>query len=352
MLNPRMIPGAVLIAAHDHPFHPVREYLNRCADQWDHRPRADTWLTAYLGAADNFYTRAIGRKWLLSAVARIFRPGIKADYVLVTEGAQGKKKSTAFEKLSEPWFTSGIPDFGSKDSQMSMAGVWLIEMDELERYTKKESIGVKAFISRAKDRFRPPYGRYLIDCPRQSILCGTTNDRTSMQDWTGNRRYWFIRPGKVRLEEIMKDRDQIWGEMLSILRAVRNPAEAVRQNAHHWIDEESEPELAARAAHEQQARLESDTWADTVIPWLNRKLSEFDPADDRSQFSVSIGEIFEGALQIPVRDHRQADQNRVSHILQSQGWYRKRPQTDGVRQWRYFPPGELEEGFQDSDVSL
>jgi hypothetical protein len=71
---------AVQTAARDHPFHPVRTYLNGL--QWDGVFRLDQWLSRYLGAEDNEYSRAVGSRWMISAVARIFRPGAKADCCL------------------------------------------------------------------------------------------------------------------------------------------------------------------------------------------------------------------------------------------------------------------------------
>ena len=68
---------SVQTAARDRPFHPVKKYL-----QGLHRDgveRVDCWLPTYLGTEDTEYSRAVGSRWLTSAVARIFRPGAKAD---------------------------------------------------------------------------------------------------------------------------------------------------------------------------------------------------------------------------------------------------------------------------------
>ena len=48
----------------------------------------DNWLSGYLGAENTEYSRAVGSRWLISAIARIFRPGAKADCCLIMEGPQ------------------------------------------------------------------------------------------------------------------------------------------------------------------------------------------------------------------------------------------------------------------------
>jgi predicted P-loop ATPase len=111
---------AVDYRAEECTFHPVQNYLNSL--RWNgHRnaaglSRLDIWLSHCLGVEDTPYTRQIGRMFLVGMVARVFRPGCKADYMLVLEGAQGAKKSTACTILGGPWFSDNLPDIrGGKD---------------------------------------------------------------------------------------------------------------------------------------------------------------------------------------------------------------------------------------------
>jgi hypothetical protein len=68
---------AVQTAARNHSFHPVKSYLQGL--RWDGVERVDRWLSTYLGVEDTEYSRAVGSRWLISAVARIYRPGAKAN---------------------------------------------------------------------------------------------------------------------------------------------------------------------------------------------------------------------------------------------------------------------------------
>jgi 5S rRNA maturation endonuclease (ribonuclease M5) len=173
---------AVQAVARDRCFHPVRKYLESLS--WDGTKRIDTWLSVYLGAEPSDYSAGVGTRWLLSAVARIYRPGVKADCCLILEGEQGTKKSTALKTLAGNWFTDEIAELGSKDAAMPTRGVWIIEIAEVDSMNKTEVGKVKGFMSRAVDRFRPPYGKRLIDSPRQCVFGGSVNHKTYLRDET------------------------------------------------------------------------------------------------------------------------------------------------------------------------
>lgn len=171
-------------------FHPVRDYLDGC--EWDGVPRLETLLVDYLGAADNSYTRAVTRKALVAAVARIYRPGCKFDYMLTLRGRQGLGKSALIAKLGGVWFSDSFTTMQGKDAYEQVQGVWLMEIGELAGMRKAEAETIKLYISKQCDRFRPAYGRRLQEFPRQCIFIGTTNETQFLRDTTGNRRFWVV----------------------------------------------------------------------------------------------------------------------------------------------------------------
>ena len=89
---------AVQAAARHNPFHPVRDYFDALCGT----ARRD-WTrgrSTYFHAEDSPYVRAIGPRYMISSVARIYQPGCKVDHVLVLEGPQGKQKSEALRTLA------------------------------------------------------------------------------------------------------------------------------------------------------------------------------------------------------------------------------------------------------------
>src|SRR5262249_50593956 len=79
-------------------FDPVLDYLDSL--RWDRQSRLDRWSVTYLGAEDTELNRAIGRIVLVAAVRRARQPGCKFDQIIVLEGPEGTKKSTAITLLA------------------------------------------------------------------------------------------------------------------------------------------------------------------------------------------------------------------------------------------------------------
>jgi putative DNA primase/helicase len=244
LVGSSIVREAVQVVAHENRFHPVLEYLEGL--QWDGVERLTHWLTTYLGAPSSPLTNAFGRKFLISAVARIFRPGVKADHMLILEGSQGILKSRSLRALvGDDWFADQIADLGTKDSCQDLCGVWIVELSELSAIRPGEVEKVKAYISRQVDHYRPSYGRRSIDVPRQCVFIGTTNAREYLSDATGGRRFWPVDCTRVDIEAIARDRGQLWAEAVSAYHAGEN----------WWLDDE---ELRGLAEDEQEQRRISD----------------------------------------------------------------------------------------------
>lgn len=195
-------------------YNPVRDYLESC--KWDGEERLDTLLIDYLGAEDTAYTRAVTRKTLCAAVARIYRPGIKFDNVLTLVGPQGAGKTTIVHKLAGDWFSDSLTTMQGREAFEQIQGHWIIEIAELSAMRKAELEAVKLFITKREDSFRKAYGRHSDTYKRQCIFIGTTNTHDFLHDITGNRRFWPVDVHNGRVKDIMAMTDSdirlIWAE--------------------------------------------------------------------------------------------------------------------------------------------
>lgn len=303
---------ALIAGARASPFNPLVDWLQSII--WDKQPRIDGWLTYYLGTAANDYTRAVGRKFLISAVARALRPGCKVDTMLILEGPQGRLKSSAARVLfGAEWFTDDLAEIGTKDAALQMQGRWGIEVPEMSSFTKTETNKIKATLSRPIDRFRAPYDRFISEHPRQCVLIGTTNPLNGyFKDPTGARRFWPVECGTIDLEALTHDCEQLWAEAVA----------AFESGASWWLTNEEQ----ILASVEQALRQESDPWTEAIAKAI------------LGRTMVTSGELLRETLGFKIGDTGRGDEMRVAAVLSYLGWERKRTMMDGERAWRWVCP--------------
>jgi predicted P-loop ATPase len=339
---------AVQTVAKESRFHPVQDYLRKLS--WDGKSRIDHWLSRYLGVKDTLFTRAVGARWLISAVARIFQPGCQVDHTLLLEGAQGIRKSSSLRVLAgDEFFADHLADLGNKDSRLDLLGVWIVELSELDNVRRGELERVKAFLTARVDHFRPPYGRRTEDVARSCVFAATVNDETPFIDATGNRRFWPVRCGDIATDELAKDRDQLWSEALWQF-----------EDGRVWWLDSAELNYAAEA--EQDERYECGVWDEVILPWLDEPtqgyeqdgrnsipITPFNSTKDR----VTVIDILRHCLGKPLDRCSQADKNQVVRCLKHAGWKRKQERSGPLRgTWFYVrPDGTSVEPVAEPDAS-
>lgn len=266
LYGPTKTKEALMSVTAERSFHPVREYLDNLPD-WDGVSRVDTLFIDYLGAEDNVYTRAVARKLLVAAIARVKNPGIKFDYVPIIQGPQGVGKSTIFAKLAGEWFSDSlaVTDMRDKTGAEKLQGCWIMEMGELAGMRKMEVEVVKSFISTQDDRYRAAYGTFVESHPRQCVIVGTTNAENGfLRDLSGNRRFLAIPvtgEGSLKAWELTPATvAQMWAEALHRYR-------------------EGEPlNLTGKAAdiaeHEQNQAIETDERLGWVAEFLDTPITD------------------------------------------------------------------------------
>lgn len=324
-------------------FHPVREYLNGLV--WDGTARIESLLIDYLGASDNEYVRAVTRKTLVAAVARIMEPGAKFDHMLTLVGKQGVGKSTLFNILAGEWFSDSFHTFQGKEAYEQLQGAWIVEIAELAATKKADVESMKQFITKRVDSYRQAYGRHITEFKRQSIFIGTTNDYEFLQDRTGNRRFWVIEVGVEPTlfsmwDDLNRDEvNQIWAEAVYYYKE----GEELRLP----------PEIEALAAEAQHSHVEgspiegmiqeyleipiTEDWYEKTIQARRQYIQAYNIGTELTEIgevrrdrvcAIEIWlELMEGRKSdFPIRDKRE-----INQILGSlPGW--KRPDTGSGKQ--------------------
>jgi predicted P-loop ATPase len=322
----KQVSAAVDIVAHENPFHPVREYVRSLA--WDGVERLPFWLRDYFGAQDSPFVRAVSSRWLISAIARAFVPGVQVDHTLLIEGSQGLGKSSGLRALfRDEWFAESLSVLGSKDSRMEIRGKWCAEIAELSALRRAQIEDVKTYLSTRTDTLRDPYNKRVGDVPRQNIFCATTNSACSLADETGNRRFWPVRcRGKVRVQELTSVRNSLFAEAFA----------KYQKCAPWWIDT---AELGVLARQEQDARYVSGQWDDIISSWLEnpQAISASDAPFYSRPGRIVVAEVLEHCIRKQPGQWTLADSLSVVRYLVHAGNERKRVKIGNARPWVYVP---------------
>lgn len=307
--------------------HPIRDYLDKL--KWDKVKRLDGWLTSHVMVDDSPIVRAVGACWMLSAVARAYRPGCQADYVLIIEGAQRGGKSSAIRALvpTEDWHLETGVELGSKDAFQMISGKWIVELAEIDSLTRSEAARVKGFITSRVDTYRRAYGHDVVDQPRGCVFAGTVNPEEGagyLKDNTGGARYWPVRSNATQVNRIdvarlALYRDQLWAEAVSRYKS---------GEAWHITDEALLRDVAA----EQEARRQAHPWEEPVGRYLRRPASQKD--------GVTVRELLH-ALDVDDKDAGKARTNAMamSGVLTALGWTLSGKRLPGPGRPRIYLPG-------------
>ena len=308
---------ALIAAARERTVDPVKAWLTSLS--WDGVPRLDTWLGHAIGRADT-RTSAIGRYFLLSAVARALNPGCKVDTVLVLEGPQGGYKSTLIRELFGAEWTKDTPvDLLSKDRFTALRGAWGYELAEFDDWTQHDESRVKQFITSPVDTYRPPYGRSDVAVPRRVVFVGTTNQCDYLKDRTGGRRFWPVACARIDLAWVRANRSQLWAEATL---AYQSEVGQERTARSRWWPDETEARAFAEAVRE---RTETDDGImDTIAAWLTGR-------DECRMLEVMVK-----CLEVDVQHRTKVLERRIGACMHKLGWSRIIEKQDGkaTRVWR------------------
>ncbi len=281
----------------------VRDYFNSL--KWDQIDRIQNLFTVCLGADDSYYTKAASKNFCISIAARTFEPGCQVDTAPILEGNQGTRKSTFLKVLAGPdWYCDCGEDVGTKDFKLLLQGILILELSELSSLSKSDAGKIKQILSCRSDRFRLPYAKLSEEFKRRCVFVGTTNETHYLKDDTGGRRFWPIKTGKIDIDYLKANRDQIFAEAVAKYKA-----------GETWYEMPIETETV------QESRRLEDPWIEVISDYLDGKNE------------ITLKRVLCEGLNIPV-DKIKAKEIRAAGILRSLGWCSEKKGTDRHRIWR------------------
>lgn len=162
------------------------------------------------------------KKWMVRAV----KCGLEDDYInkqliiLVGEKQNTGKSSFIRFLIPRDLIAYLVENIGTdKDSLIALIENLLVNMDELETFSKYELNALKSIISKTFVKIRHPYDRKAKNLPRRASFIGSTNEIEFLSDITGNVR-WI--PFEVlSIDWTYRDKvdiDKVWAQAYSLYK--------------------------------------------------------------------------------------------------------------------------------------
>lgn len=332
-MDQRELMRGIEAAAMDARYDPLADRLHALGAAWDGVARADSWLTTYARIDDTGcpdYVQAVGRCFLVGAVARALDPGCQMDTVLAIEGGGGAGKSSMFKVLADSvaagLFADGVHDVSNPVALVEgTSSRWIVEIAELAGVRRAQDVeALKAAITRREDSHRRPYALMPKDYPRRFVFVASTNRTEYLSDPTGAllRRFWPVRTVATESDPI--DRAalstiaaQLWGE------AVR-----LYQSGTPWHLSEADGVAYDQWKVGRELRREDGAFHDELVPYLCEWVDSEDRAKGRSLSTIALAV---GDMRTSEGD--QAAKNRLADTLRSLGM--ESVKRGGVKRWHF-----------------
>jgi hypothetical protein len=294
---------------------------------WDGVPRVDRFMSTHFGAADDEYTRAVGRYMWSGLAGRMLAPGCQLDMVIALKSKQGTKKSTGLQALApdEDWFTDGLSLHEYDDNfKRLMRGKVVVEIAELAGLSKGDINVVKSNITRKADKWVEKYQTGETIYKRRCMLFASTNDQEFLpDDPTGHRRWLPVEITEINRALIEADRAQLWAEGAAIYNATGIAY--------------AEAERLATGRHKRHEM--HDVWETKIKEWLDTPT----PATGTppSTRPLALSEVLAGAIGLSTAHQDAKGAKRAGGVMRQLGFENCDMRMDGkqVRRWiRRAPP--------------
>lgn len=217
--NVKDVERAISIVANENQFNPLKEYFETLPITESNH--LDNWMARVTGCLDTELNRTLGRKWLISAVARAICPGCKVEGTLIFTGEQGIGKSTFFQTinpLEEYYCGSKVDISNTQKACQTYQGKFIVEFAELSNIRKQDVEDVKNYLTNTTDTYVPKFENRPVNMPRMCIFGGSTNKEDILADPTGNRRFWVVKAEKFDNVLLSEIKAELWSEAYQAYR--------------------------------------------------------------------------------------------------------------------------------------
>lgn len=322
-----LLRSAIHRAARTREIDTAQVWLSRLV--WDGVPRVSGFCTRGWGWLPGPYAEAVSRYIWSGLAGRVLEPGCQCDMAPVLVGAQGVGKTQAIKAMvPSPSHYVTLPlDAHDNDTARLLRGKLVGELEELRGLNSRAIEAIKAWVTKTHESWIVKFKEFETSFARRLLFFGTTNDAEFLNDPTGERRFLPGWCGRLDVEWIRQEREQLWAEG-AVLFAVDGVA---------WED-------AQRLGQgEHEAFKVSDAWEQPVARWLVEK-----PV---SLGGGGVSPIEEGhvlvadalsAVGVPMGQHDRVKVLRMGKVLGGMGWRSERVSLGGKQVRAYVYRGNVQ----------
>ncbi|MBB6005135.1 VapE domain-containing protein [Arcicella rosea] len=219
----------VIISNKVEKYDPIKQYFESLP-KWDNsQPDYITELSKYVIIEDKVWWQRMFKKHLVRMVAQgiLHIPFNKQCLTLVGKQNDGKTSFLEFlvpPKLSK-YYRKGFDFGGNKDGKISLCQNFIINLDELASFEKRElNNDFKTILTESVVKFRPLFGKSEITHYRRANFVASTNQYEFLTDETGNVRWlpFVVKEikhdnGKAKGYQANIDIDLVWSQAYHLL---------------------------------------------------------------------------------------------------------------------------------------
>ena len=250
-------------------------------------------------------------KWMLSMVAQWLGKDRQYGNAIVPLliGPQGSGKTTFCRRLLPGYlriyYNDRLSMKNDNDIFIAMSSYALINIDEFDAMSKSQQPLLKYLISKQDVKFRPPYGKVMVERQRFASFIATTNNRRPLIDPSGSRRFICVYAEQIDNTGTIPY-DQLYAQLYQELQEGRR----------YWFEDEEN----ARIMHQNEAFQQVSSYEKMVeLTYLGAE----DTPDDAA--FIPLQHILDELAQLfPTFNVTKGTDAELSKRLTKMGYERKR----------------------------